>query len=157
MKKLALIPLLLLIGCITPNMQVYFCAVDDCTSIVVNELLNAQASIHFMAYSFTDKSIADALIARSKHITVMGVIEKQRINQPYNKFNQLIAEGVNVVPDSNQGTMHHKVFIIDEKTVITGSFNPTKAGNEKNDENMLIIRDSEIAAQYLEEFSRVFG
>jgi len=51
--------------------------------------------------------------------------------------------------------MHHKVWIIDGKTVITGSFNPTKAGNEKNDENLVIIHDKEIAGQYLEEFKRI--
>jgi phosphatidylserine/phosphatidylglycerophosphate/cardiolipin synthase-like enzyme len=53
--------------------------------------------------------------------------------------------------------MHHKVFIIDGKTVITGSMNPTAGGNERNDENVLIIEDEGIAGLYLEEFEKVWG
>lgn len=51
--------------------------------------------------------------------------------------------------------MHHKVFIIDGKTVVTGSFNPTAGGNTRNDENILIIEDEEIAELFLEEFDKV--
>ena len=51
--------------------------------------------------------------------------------------------------------MHHKVFIIDNRTVITGSFNPTKNGDTRNDENILIIHDEKIAGKYLEEFNEL--
>jgi phosphatidylserine/phosphatidylglycerophosphate/cardiolipin synthase-like enzyme len=53
--------------------------------------------------------------------------------------------------------MHHKTSIIDEKTVITGSMNPTACGNERNDENMLVIEDEGIAGLYLEEFEKGWG
>ena len=39
-------------------------------------------------------------------------------------------------------------MIIDGETVLTGSFNFTKAAQEKNAENLLIIRDKALAAQY---------
>ena len=51
--------------------------------------------------------------------------------------------------------MHHKVFIIDNKIVVTGSYNPTKNGNEHNDENMLIMHDAMLAEKYVAEFSRL--
>jgi len=51
--------------------------------------------------------------------------------------------------------MHNKVFIIDNKTTITGSYNPTSAGTNKNDENMLVIHDEKISDQFLEEFKRI--
>jgi len=151
--------LILLTGCTVSSVpvKVHFCAVEDCTSVLVKELLNGRESIYFMAYSFTDKSIADALIKQSGYITVQGVIEKQRISQPYNKFNYMREQGVNVITDKNPATMHHKVFIIDEKTIVTGSFNPTKSANEANDENMVIIRDKDIALEYLTEFNRVIS
>ena len=52
--------------------------------------------------------------------------------------------------------MHHKVFIIDENIVITGSFNPTESADKRNDENILIIHDSIVAGKYLGEFDRVW-
>ena len=39
-------------------------------------------------------------------------------------------------------------MVIDGATVITGSFNFTKAEEEHNAENMLVIRDSALAAKY---------
>ena len=52
--------------------------------------------------------------------------------------------------------MHHKVFIIDNETVITGSYNPTSGGDERNDENMLIIHDKSIADAFLREFGNLW-
>jgi phosphatidylserine/phosphatidylglycerophosphate/cardiolipin synthase-like enzyme len=51
--------------------------------------------------------------------------------------------------------MHHKVFIVDGKTVVTGSFNFSDSADEKNDENLIIIHDEAIAQQYRAEFARV--
>ena len=39
-------------------------------------------------------------------------------------------------------------MVIDGQTVITGSFNFTKAAEEKNAENLLVIHDSGLAAKY---------
>jgi len=55
------------------------------------------------------------------------------------------------------GLLHHKVFIIDGETVITGSMNPTNAGDELNDENILIIHDRNIASSYIEEFNCIWA
>jgi phospholipase D len=41
-------------------------------------------------------------------------------------------------------------MIIDRKKVITGSFNFTKAADNKNAENVLLIEDSELAATYID-------
>jgi phosphatidylserine/phosphatidylglycerophosphate/cardiolipin synthase-like enzyme len=49
------------------------------------------------------------------------------------------------------------VFIIDGKTVVTGSFNFSSNANENNDENLLIIDSPELAAQYAAEFERVYA
>ena len=49
------------------------------------------------------------------------------------------------------------MFIIDGKTVITGSFNPTANGDEHNDENLIIIKDAEIAQQFEQEFQKVYA
>jgi phosphatidylserine/phosphatidylglycerophosphate/cardiolipin synthase-like enzyme len=44
---------------------------------------------------------------------------------------------------------HNKVMIIDGETVITGSFNFTKAAEESNAENLLVIRDKKLAERYI--------
>ena len=41
-------------------------------------------------------------------------------------------------------------MVIDGEVVITGSFNFTRAAEEKNAENWLVIRDKALAAKYIE-------
>ncbi|MBS1266551.1 MAG: hypothetical protein MAG795_00518 [Candidatus Woesearchaeota archaeon] len=48
--------------------------------------------------------------------------------------------------------MHHKVFIIDNRTLITGSYNLTMSADKRNDENMLIIEESKLPQRFLHEF-----
>ena len=50
-----------------------------------------------------------------------------------------------------------EVIVIDESTVITGSFNFTKSADQENDDNVLVIHNPELAKLYLQEFDRVWG
>lgn len=137
------------------TIQNYFCPEDSCAEHVVKELAKAQFSIYFMTFSFTHEAIANILLLKKlDNLTVEGVIETRQVTKdsPFKRFNQ---NGISTLKDGNPRTMHHKVFIIDQKTVITGSMNPTNNGNKNNDENLLIIDDKKIAAQFLEEYNRV--
>jgi len=135
-----------------------FCPEDECQKNVLEILDNANQSIHFMTFSFTDVLIADKLVEKNdKGLAVEGVYEKTRYNNKYEKYKFLNESGVKVIPDKNKYNMHHKVFIIDNEIVITGSYNPTMSGNERNDENILIIFDEEIALRYLDEYERLVG
>jgi phosphatidylserine/phosphatidylglycerophosphate/cardiolipin synthase-like enzyme len=42
----------------------------------------------------------------------------------------------------------NKIIVIDGELVITGSFNFTKAAQQKNAENLVLIRDPALAARY---------
>ena len=66
----------------------------------------------------------------------------------------LYCEGVPVRQDGNPGTFHHKVFVIDGKIVVTGSLNFSDNADDSNDENVVVITNGDIAAQYLQEFER---
>jgi len=134
----------------------YFCPEDNCAEQIVSELNNAEKSIYFMAFSFTNEDIADAMLFNDK-ASINGLFEKRGSGSKYSQYNRLKGFGLDVRLDTNSYTMHHKVFIIDNRTVITGSMNPTGAGDHKNDENVLIIHDKSIAKKYVEEFQRLYG
>jgi phosphatidylserine/phosphatidylglycerophosphate/cardiolipin synthase-like enzyme len=53
--------------------------------------------------------------------------------------------------------MHHKVIIIDDQIVVTGSYNFSQSAKTRNDENTLIIHSPEIAEIYKQEFERVWS
>lgn len=134
----------------------YFCPEDSCSEQIIEELRQAKQTIYFMTFTFTHEKIADELISKHREgIVIKGVTEKFQ-SRKWSQFDRLDQEGVDIKWDTNSYMMHHKVFIIDNKTVITGSFNPTKAADEKNDENILILEDEAIAEQYLIEFDKIF-
>lgn len=140
------------------EIQTFFSPDDGVLKTIAPLLQNAQQSIHFLAYSFTSNELGDIL--RQQHesgLTVQGVMEAEQVksNQgtEYDPFQQA---GMQVRLDGNEGQMHHKVFIIDEHIVILGSYNFSRAAEERNDETILIIDNAEIAQQYLQEFKRVW-
>jgi len=57
--------------------------------------------------------------------------------------------GVTTYIDSQHAIAHNKIMIIDKETVITGSFNFTKAAEEKNAENLLILKNKKLAEIYI--------
>lgn len=162
MKKIALIiGLLMLTGCIScpacPKPEIYFCPDGECKEAVMEELNQAEDSIYFMLYSFTDPDIGDLLIEKhDQGIYLQGIFEYQQSTSKYSQYKKLKQAGIPVIIDKNKALMHHKVWIIDEKTVITGSYNPTRNGNLRNNENAVIIHDRTIAHQFFDEFERLF-
>ncbi len=134
----------------------YFCPDDYCADEVIEEIEKANKSIYFMTYSFTHQGIANSLIwKRSQGVVTQGLIEKNNVGD--STYRTLRKNNVYVKKDGNKALMHHKVFIIDSMVVITGSFNPTRSGDERNDENLLIIHSEEAALLFEKEFWRLFN
>jgi phosphatidylserine/phosphatidylglycerophosphate/cardiolipin synthase-like enzyme len=137
--------------------DVYFSPDDHVQASFLDLVDNAQKSIYFMAFSFTSDEIGDAVRARAQEgITVSGVMEDEQINSNIGtEFDPFQQAGLDVLRDGNPGQMHHKVMIIDENTVIFGSYNFTNSAETKNDENLIVVYNKEIAAQFIAEFQRV--
>jgi|ETN02SMinimDraft_4_1059925.scaffolds.fasta_scaffold69821_1 phosphatidylserine/phosphatidylglycerophosphate/cardiolipin synthase-like enzyme len=134
----------------------YFCPEDNCKTHIL-PLINNATSIRFMTFSFTDKDIANLLIRKRHTANIKGIHESSRTNMKYEQYQNMQKLGMNIKGDNTSATFHHKVFILDNKIVITGSYNPTSNGNTANDENVLIIHNKEIANQYLKEFDRLWN
>lgn len=140
------------------RMDVYF-SPDDGVAIPVLEILNnAEESIYFMAFSFTTDEFGEAIRLKAENgLTVAGVMEEQQVKSnlgtEYDPFKQA---GLDVFIDGIEGQMHHKTMIIDEKIVITGSYNFSRSAEERNDENLIVIYNEEIADFFLQEFQRVY-
>ena len=134
-----------------PVWSVYFSPNRGCTDAIVRELSDAKSSILMQAYSFTSAPIAKALLeAHKKGIKVKVVLDKSQLTDKYSSVTFLHNSGIPTWIDSVHAIAHNKVMVIDGNTVITGSFNFTKAAEEKNAENVLVIRDKTLAAKYIE-------
>ncbi|MBN8656479.1 MAG: DUF1669 domain-containing protein [Anaerolineae bacterium] len=139
--------------------DVYFSPDDGVQAILLDILNDAQESIYFMAFSFTADELGNVIRERAESgVTVAGVMDEDQVksNQgtEYDAFRQA---GLDVYIDGNPGQMHHKIMIVDESIVIVGSYNFTNSAETRNDENLLVIYNDQIAAQFIEEFKLVYG
>jgi phosphatidylserine/phosphatidylglycerophosphate/cardiolipin synthase-like enzyme len=132
-----------------PTVPVCFTPGWNCTEAIVHALGEAKRTILVQAYSFTSAPIAKALLdAHKRGIQVQVILDKSQRGEKYSSADFLANQRVPTMIDANHAIAHNKVMIIDGETVLTGSFNFTKAAQEKNAENLLIILDAALAAQY---------
>lgn len=138
--------------------EVYFSPDDSTEAQIIRLIAEAESSIYFMAYSFTSSAIADAMIERAQsNVSVAGVFERTQYRSNIGcEYMTFISSGLDVRLDGNPRNMHHKIIIIDERVVITGSYNFSSSAGLRNDENTIIIHNEDIAGLYLGEFERVF-
>jgi phosphatidylserine/phosphatidylglycerophosphate/cardiolipin synthase-like enzyme len=134
----------------TPT-QVCFSPNGGCTETIVNQIETAKSEILVQAYSFTSSSIAKALTdAFKRGVKVEAILDKSQKRERYTSATFISNAGIPTYIDSKHAIAHNKIMIIDKETVITGSFNFTKAAEEKNAENLLIIKEKNIAKLYID-------
>ncbi len=123
---------------------------------IIEELAHSKERIFFMAFCFTSKPIFNILLTKHNDgISISGIIEDRMKNLQGSVYDNLVKHSIEVKLDENRHFMHHKVLIIDDETVITGSYNFTRSANRKNDENILIITNPNIVDIYRKEYQRL--
>jgi phosphatidylserine/phosphatidylglycerophosphate/cardiolipin synthase-like enzyme len=131
--------------------QVFFSPGGGCANAIVQKVGEAKDSVFVQAYSFTSEPIAKALAdAKKRGVTISVILDKDQQSDQYSEANFLGRADIRTLIDGEHAINHNKVMVIDGETVITGSFNFTMAAEEKNAENLLIIRDKALAQRYTE-------
>jgi phosphatidylserine/phosphatidylglycerophosphate/cardiolipin synthase-like enzyme len=133
------------------EVETFFSPNGGCTAAVVRALGGAKETIYVQAYSFTSAPIAAALVeAHKRGVKTQVILDKSQQTEKYSEADFLQHAGLPVFIDSAHSIAHNKVMILDGQTVITGSFNFTKAAEMSNAENLLIIHQTPaLAEKYL--------
>ncbi len=138
--------------------QILFSPEDDAISHIIPYVQSAQTSIEFMAFTYTHDDLGAAMIDRKKNgVDVRGVFESTGSDTDFSEMQPLFCAKAPVRQDGNPSFLHHKVIIVDNHIVITGSLNFTDNANEQNNENVIIIDNAEIANLYTQEFQRIWA
>jgi phosphatidylserine/phosphatidylglycerophosphate/cardiolipin synthase-like enzyme len=143
-----------LTGCQPPSsipvgVTVYFSPHGGATDAVVAALDRATNSVLVQAYSFTSGPIAQALVdAHRRGVSVKVILDRSQRTEKYSEADFLKNQGIPPLIDAQHAIAHNKVMVIDGYLVLTGSFNFTKAAEESNAENLLVINDPVLAGRY---------
>jgi len=131
------------------SIDIYFSPNGGAATAVAKEITAAKTSIRVIAYSIGKGQITAALIAaQARGIDVRLIVDPHQVNQTYSTAGKIKKAGVPTLVDQAHALQHNKVIIIDNTVTITGSMNFTTPGDKTNAENVLIIRDTTIAARY---------
>jgi phosphatidylserine/phosphatidylglycerophosphate/cardiolipin synthase-like enzyme len=139
------------------RVDTFFSPDDGVANQLAALLSNAQESIHFLAFSFTSNDLGGIVRAKAEEgLDVHGVMDEEQINSNQGtEFDPFRQADLDVLIDGIPGQMHHKLFIIDGEIVVLGSYNFSQSAETRNDENILVVYNEDIAQQYLQEFQRV--
>ena len=139
----------ILIG--SSQINLCFTPPSGCGKVIADLISRAAKSIYMQAYGITSDEITVALIAaHDRGVKVRILLDKSNLHDKHSKMQVLKESEIEVSIDKVSGIAHNKVIIIDEQKVITGSFNFTKSADSRNTENIIIVNDSRIADQYLQ-------
>ncbi|WP_246197992.1 phospholipase D family protein [Solidesulfovibrio aerotolerans] len=121
----------------------------------LSALGQAKESVYVQAYSFTSAPHCQGPGGRGQaRVKVEALLDKSQRRATYTGASFLKNAGIPVYIDVAHAIAHNKVMVVDGQTVVTGSFNFTKAAEERNAENLLIIKDKGLARLYMENWER---
>jgi phosphatidylserine/phosphatidylglycerophosphate/cardiolipin synthase-like enzyme len=137
-----------------PSVTVHFSPKGGATDAVVHELKAARREVLLLAYSFSSKPIAEALIAaKTRGVQVDVILDRSNEQESYSDLPLLLEQGLAPLIDAQHAIAHNKVMVIDQRTLITGSFNFTHQAEGENAENLLVVKGHpELIRSYRENF-----
>lgn len=138
------------------NVSVCFTPPSKCGNFIVEQIKEAQRSIYIQAYGFTSEKIIDALIeAKNRGVEIEIILDRSNFHKKkQNVIKLLETNQIKIYQDKVAGIAHNKVMIIDNTTVITGSFNFTDNADKRNAENVIVLHNSNIAHQYYDNWKK---
>ncbi|MCG2790523.1 MAG: phospholipase D-like domain-containing protein [Actinomycetia bacterium] len=133
--------------------EVYFSLSDNPQKEIIKNINQAQAFINIAMYVFTDKELALPLVdAQERGVKVRVYLDKEQVDYQYSQSSFLVQKGIKTRISTNNYIMHHKFAIIDNRILLTGSYNWTFSANHRNDENLMVIDDPEIIKIFQNQF-----
>ena len=126
--------------------SIYFSPLNKAsTEQIIPLIKTAKKSIYVPVYYMTRNDIIDELIsAKKRGLDVKIIVDETAVNGQYVDIDYIKNGGVELKVEHWKGMMHMKSMIIDDSTLIIGSMNFTKQGENVNDENCLIIKNAPI-------------
>ena len=125
---------------------------------VIPLIRESKESIDVSVFFLTHKNVSKELVlSKQRGVSVRVILDATAATNGYSKHNYLRENGIPVKVENWGGKMHMKSALIDNKHLIIGSMNWTSAGESKNDENTLIIRNTKDASFYKDFYNEMWN
>ncbi|MHA1558904.1 MAG: phospholipase D-like domain-containing protein [Alphaproteobacteria bacterium] len=133
--------------------EVCFPPKQPCLPMIINAIRKARHSIRVQGYTLTSDSIVkEFLNAHNQGIKIFVLLDKTQCSAHNDKVQTLYEKKVAIKIDYKPAIAHNKVMIIDNHTILTGSYNWTNGAEQKNAENLLRVNSVELTKEYINNF-----
>lgn len=137
---------------------VSFSRPEDTSSLLQYWIGKANVTIRLMVMLITQDELASSLIdAHERGVDIDIIIDDDWYSSSGSDYQGILDAGIDIRGDERGGLMHHKVMIIDGYIIVTGSYNWSASAEDSNDENILILKSTVIANEYIDEFNRILS
>ena len=138
--------------------SIYFSPKSNTYENGIKKLIqNAEQYIYIPVFYLTHKDLAEQLIkAKNRGVKIKIILDATAARNKYSMHRELRKNGIEVKVENFGGKMHIKSMIVDDKYIVSGSMNLTKAGNSTNDENTIVVKNSNLAKQYKNYFLQLW-
>lgn len=131
----------------------FFSPGDACRNIIVNQIMYASSQINICVFTISDDRIASAILdAHKRGRDVRIITDNDKSEDMGSDIARLHKEGVAIKMDSTPNHMHHKFMVVDDSSLITGSYNWTLSAAKYNHENVLLTTEGGLVKSFLKEF-----
>lgn len=142
--------------------EAIFTRTGSIAEVIENLVSAATTSIDAALYGLGSQRLARALEdAAARKLRLRLIIDGNKYRQSPGCQRLLAEQGLSFrLAYGREGAgskMHHKFALLDRKVVLTGSYNWTTASEDRNYENLLILRNPELVGAFREEFAALWG
>ncbi|MFH0739382.1 MAG: phospholipase D-like domain-containing protein [Candidatus Omnitrophota bacterium] len=136
------------------NTRAFFCPNDRCQQVITDKINAAKETIDIAMYYLTNREIIQGLVkAKERGVVIRVFLDRGHENiKNYPKSDYLLKSGIEVRSGGDTELMHNKFAVIDNKILITGSFDWAATTINWDRQNLLIIPDKDLIKRHADRF-----
>ncbi|HWA34521.1 MAG TPA: phospholipase D-like domain-containing protein [Cyclobacteriaceae bacterium] len=137
--------------------QAFFSPGTACRDAIIHQINTASSHLRICVFTISDDIITEALIkAKRRGINVLIVTDNDKLFDLGSDIIRLSGEGVEIKVDNTSNHMHHKFMLVDDRTLLNGSYNWTRSAAKYNQENIIVTSDREMISLFQKEFNKLW-
>lgn len=133
--------------------------VNDPKVLLLHAIKGANQTLDIAIYNLQDKEIAEAILkAKKRGVSVRLITDAKKAEKSERSaiLKIFTRNGIAVKTNPSQ-KMHLKMTIVDKTLVTTGSYNYTEASAYENQEQLLTIKNKELAKEWTNSFTALWN
>ena len=140
-----------------PELDSYFSPGDTCRNCITNQIGKARRDLLVCVFTISDDLITKSLIAAHRRgVSIRLITDNEKSFDKGSDINELAREGVELRMDTSPNHMHHKFMVVDQHSVLTGSYNWTRGAARFNHENIIVTKDPTTVRMFTQEFDKLW-